>query len=96
MDDARDLANAQHHGGERPDRSDAGARSSQSSDGGAIGGDLLDGLAINVLSHSGCLNFEEDPYYSPLKDERILRAVTEWKNGRQDALELPFNRCSPV
>ena len=59
-------------------------------------GDLFDGLAISVLSNSGCRNFEEDPYYSPLKDERILRAVTEWKNGRQDALELPFNRCSPV
>lgn len=58
-------------------------------------GDLFDGLAINVLSHSGCLNFEEDPYYSPLRDERILRAASEWKNGRQDALELSLNRCCP-
>ena len=59
-------------------------------------GDLLDGLAIDVLSHSGCLNFEEDPYYSPLRDERILRTVSEWKNGRHDALELSLSLCGPV
>ena len=42
-------------------------------------GDLFDGLAINILSKQGLVNMMENPYYSPLKDERILAGVSSWK-----------------
>ena len=45
-------------------------------------GDLFDGLAINILSHSGYLNLQQDPYYNPLKDEHVLRAISEWENKK--------------
>lgn len=45
-------------------------------------GDLFDGLAINILSHNGYLDIEKDPYYTPLKDERIQRFISDWKTGK--------------
>ena len=39
-------------------------------------GDLIDSLAINILSNQGLVNLMENPYYSPLKDERILNAMS--------------------
>lgn len=44
-------------------------------------GELFEGLAINILSRQGLVNVMEDPYYNPLKDERILNAVSEWDNS---------------
>jgi hypothetical protein len=43
-------------------------------------GELFDGLAINILSKQGLVNMMENPYYSPLKDERILSGISTWKN----------------
>lgn len=43
-------------------------------------GDLFDGLAINILSKQGLVNTMENPYYSPLKDERILAGISAWKS----------------
>ena len=34
-------------------------------------GELFEGLAITILSNHGLVNLMEDPYYNPLKDERI-------------------------
>lgn len=43
-------------------------------------GDLFDGLTINILSKQGLVNTMENPYYSPLKDERILSGISAWEN----------------
>ena len=43
-------------------------------------GDLFDGLAINILSKQGLVNTMENPYYNPLKDERILSGISAWKS----------------
>ena len=43
-------------------------------------GELFDGLAVNIFSRQGLVNIMENPYYSPLKDERILSDVAAWKN----------------
>ena len=42
-------------------------------------GELFEGLAINILSKQGLVNMMEDPYYDPLKDKRILDAISNWK-----------------
>lgn len=52
-------------------------------------GDLFDGLAINILSHSGYLNYQEAPYYDPLKDEHVLYAISEWENKKEDRIDFP-------
>lgn len=44
-------------------------------------GDLFDGLAINILSKQGLVNMMDDPYYNPLKDERILNAISNFRNN---------------
>ena len=45
-------------------------------------GELFDGLAINILSKHGLVNMMDNPYYNPLKDERILNGISNWKNGQ--------------
>ena len=47
-------------------------------------GEMFDGLAISVLSTAGLVDIMEDPYYNPLKDERILKGISNWKNGVAD------------
>ncbi len=47
-------------------------------------GDLFEGLAINILSKQGLVNMVEDPYYTPLKDERILNAVSKWESDNAE------------
>ncbi len=42
-------------------------------------GELFDGLTISVFSKKGLVDMMKDPYYSPLKDERILNAVSNWQ-----------------
>ena len=56
-------------------------------------GDLFDGLTISVFSKNGLINMMEDPYYNPLKDERILTGVSEWKNGKVWQNEAPGNNA---
>ena len=56
-------------------------------------GDLFDGLTISVFSKNGLINMMEDPYYNPLKDERILTGVSEWKNGKVWQNEAPGNHA---
>ena len=46
-------------------------------------GELFDGLAIRILSKSGLVNMMEDPYYSPLKDTRILKGISDWKGNSE-------------
>ncbi|WP_026506534.1 hypothetical protein [Butyrivibrio sp. MC2013] len=43
-------------------------------------GDLFDSIAIEMLGAQNLIDLMEDPYYSPLKDERILKSVDYWKN----------------
>lgn len=38
-------------------------------------GELFEGFAINILSKHGLVNMINDPYYTPLKDERITNAI---------------------
>lgn len=42
-------------------------------------GELFDGFAINILSKHGLVNTMNNPYYSPLKDERILAEISKLK-----------------
>lgn len=42
-------------------------------------GELFEGLAIRILTNSKLVNLMEDPYYSPLKDERIVSGISRWK-----------------
>ena len=42
-------------------------------------GDMFDGLAISILSTAGLVDMMQDPYYTPLKDERILNGIANWK-----------------
>ena len=48
-------------------------------------GELFEGLAINMLSRQGLINIMKDPYYVPLKDERILSAISKWKNNNAES-----------
>ncbi len=45
-------------------------------------GDLFDSLTINVFSSCGLVNMKDNPYYSPLDDERILEGISTWKNKK--------------
>lgn len=45
-------------------------------------GELFDGFAINVLSKNGLVDMKVDPYYSPLKDDRILSKIEELKKKK--------------
>ena len=36
-------------------------------------GDLFDSIAIDILSNQQLINIAEDPYYNPLKDQKIIR-----------------------
>ena len=47
-------------------------------------GELFDGLAINVLSKKGIVDMMADPYYSPLKDERILSKIEDLKRDKSE------------
>ena len=42
-------------------------------------GDMFDGLAISVLSAADLVDMMQDPYYTPLKDERILNGIADRK-----------------
>lgn len=42
-------------------------------------GELFDGLAISILEHSGRVNTFKDPYYSPLKDKKLMNSIEIWK-----------------
>lgn len=44
-------------------------------------GELFEGLAINILSKTGYLNLTDAPYYSPLKDERVLNSIAQWRHN---------------
>lgn len=44
-------------------------------------GELFDGLTISILSKHDMINMTADPYYNPLKDERILTGISNWKSG---------------
>lgn len=46
-------------------------------------GELFEGLAINILTRAKLINIITDPYYSPLKDERILNGIERWKEKRE-------------
>jgi len=46
-------------------------------------GDLFDSIATSVLSKSGLISLMDDPYYSPLKDERILNGINMWKEQQR-------------
>ena len=48
-------------------------------------GELSEGLAINMLSRQWLINIMKDPYYVPLKDERILSAISKWKNNNAES-----------
>lgn len=43
-------------------------------------GELFESLAINVLSNHGLVNMIKDPYYNPMKDERILSRMASLSN----------------
>ncbi|MDO4493693.1 MAG: hypothetical protein Q4C53_07410 [Clostridia bacterium] len=42
-------------------------------------GELFDGLAIRILTTGKLVDPMENPYYSPLKDERIVSGIAHWK-----------------
>ncbi|MDD6666403.1 MAG: hypothetical protein PUE58_00305 [Lachnospiraceae bacterium] len=42
-------------------------------------GELFESLSINILTHAKLINMIADPYYSPLKDERILNGIARWR-----------------
>lgn len=46
-------------------------------------GELFDGLTINILSKHGLINTIENPYYNPLKDERIIKGIESWRSIEQ-------------
>ena len=46
-------------------------------------GDLFDSLAVNILSKHGLVDMNQDPYYSPLKDDRILSGISDWKKREE-------------
>ena len=46
-------------------------------------GELFEGFAINILSKHGLVNMMNDPYYTPLKDERITNAIACMERGKQ-------------
>ncbi len=48
-------------------------------------GELFDGLAISILTKCRLMNVMENPYYSPLKDDRILTGISNWKTGKFSA-----------
>ena len=41
-------------------------------------GDLFDTIAVNVFSKAGLIDLMRDPYYSPLKDDRIKAGIRQW------------------
>ena len=43
-------------------------------------GDLFDSIAIDILSKQQLINIVENPYYNPLKDQKIIRETRNWKN----------------
>ena len=47
---------------------------------GAEATDILDSIAIPLLSHIGDISLESNPDYVPEKDPRIQKSITEWKN----------------
>jgi hypothetical protein len=42
-------------------------------------GELFDSLSIQILTNNALIDIAENPYYSPLKDERILNGISCWK-----------------
>lgn len=46
-------------------------------------GDLFEDLAIAVLSKHGLINTMEDPYYKPMKDERILTEIKKIEENNE-------------
>lgn len=47
-------------------------------------GELFEGVAINVLSKSGLLDTTVDPYYTPMKDSRILKEIDELRKAESN------------
>ena len=45
-------------------------------------GDLFDSITIDIFSRQGLIDLMIDPYYNPLKDERILEGIENWKSGK--------------
>ena len=44
-------------------------------------GDLFDSIAIDVLQNQMLIDLKDDPFYSPLKDPKILSEISNWKNN---------------
>jgi len=42
-------------------------------------GDLFDSIAVDILSNQQLINISEDPYYNPLKDQKIIDEMENWK-----------------
>ncbi len=42
-------------------------------------GDLFDGLAIKIFSNHDIVDIIQNPYYNPLKDERIADQISKFK-----------------
>ena len=47
-------------------------------------GEMFEGLAINILLKHKLLKLRDEPYYDPLKDERILKAISDWKSSESE------------
>ena len=43
-------------------------------------GDLFDSIAINILQNQQLIDLNEDPYYDPLKDPKIIKEIANWKH----------------
>lgn len=44
-------------------------------------GDFVDSFVISILETCGVVNLKQNPYYQPWEDEKILKAIEEWKVG---------------
>jgi len=45
-----------------------------------VAGDLFDSIAISILSSCKLISLADEPYYSPLKDDRILAGIQQWES----------------
>lgn len=44
---------------------------------------VFEAIALDILSYQNLIDLSEDPYYTPLKDSKILKEIDIWKNEKR-------------